>query len=71
MSDDAIAKATGDPRILRAALLWLRNHYDVGDPAIKDEVLARVDTVLGDKLPDHNDMEAFRNLYPRTSKEKP
>ncbi len=27
-------------------LLWLRNHYDVGDPSLKAEVLRRVDETL-------------------------
>jgi hypothetical protein len=32
-------------------LLWLRNHYDVGNPALKEEVLRRVDTTLDKFLP--------------------
>jgi hypothetical protein len=32
-------------------LLWLRNHYDVGDPRLKEEVLRRVDETIDKFLP--------------------
>lgn len=42
---------TRDPETLVAALLWLRNQYDVGDPALRPRVLACIDKVLGDEPP--------------------
>lgn len=33
-------------RELAAALLWLRNHYDVGDRKLKPEVLRLTDLIL-------------------------
>jgi hypothetical protein len=32
--------------VLAAALLWLRNHYDIGKAELKPIVLARIDAVL-------------------------
>lgn len=53
---------------LAAALLWLRNHYDVDEPTsdMKNEVLRRIDQVLADG-PDLliEQMSAFRARYPR------
>ena len=39
-----------DPKVLAVALLWLRNHYDVGhrSPELKTKVLKRIDRVLAD-----------------------
>ena len=34
------------PMQLLSTLLWLRNHYDVGKPELKGEVLKRIDVVL-------------------------
>jgi hypothetical protein len=50
---------------LAAALLWLRNHYDVGDCRLKRQVLARADQVLaagGAITGDH--MRQLREKYP-------
>jgi hypothetical protein len=56
---------------LAAALLWLRNHYDVDEiqSADKTAILDRVDRVLEDG-PDLSiaDMTAFRDKYPRREK---
>jgi hypothetical protein len=55
---------------LAAALLWLRNHYDVEPESNgKTEVLRRVDQVLADG-PDVEieHMVSFRNKYPRQTK---
>lgn len=49
--------------ILVGALMWLRNHYDVGI-APKEEVLARVDKVLLDADPKIAYAAAFREAYP-------
>lgn len=56
-------------RILLAALLWLRNHYDAtlinGTGSIRKEVVARIDRVLADYDDLHiNDLKAFRKAYP-------
>jgi hypothetical protein len=32
--------------VLYDRLLWLRNHYDIGDKTVKDRVLADIDEVL-------------------------
>jgi hypothetical protein len=42
-----------DPEMneLFETLLWLRNHYDVGRPEARQEVLDRVDRVLDKFLP--------------------
>lgn len=47
--------------ILAAALLWLRNHYDVGQPDLKDQVLERIDRVL-DQCP-VKDQVGFREMF--------
>lgn len=49
--------------VLVGALMWLRNHYDVGI-APKEEVLARVDKVLLDADPKIAYAAAFREAYP-------
>ena len=45
---DKPARFSDDPEKneLAEALLWLRNHYDVGKSECKNEVLRRVDEVL-------------------------
>jgi hypothetical protein len=53
---------------LGAALLWLRNHYEVGDPQHKPLVLKVIDQVLmgDDKVNtwvDLNDIVNFRKKY--------
>lgn len=62
--------------VLAAALLWLRNHYEVaclvaeaqglGPKSLEDRraVLARVDAVLHDNQPTGVDMDTFREWYP-------
>lgn len=53
---------------LAAALLWLRNHFDLNDfaPELKPEVLDRIDRVLADGPPTTGAMStAFREKYPR------
>jgi hypothetical protein len=49
---------------LAAALLWLRNHYDVGKPELKKEVLARIDSVLKQREPTFSEMREFRRDFP-------
>jgi hypothetical protein len=56
-----------DAAHLRGALLWLRNHYDVGRPEDKARVLARVDAVLRDYEPSVSDVKTFRDKYPLSS----
>jgi hypothetical protein len=53
---------------LGAALLWLREHYDVGDKTLKAQVLKAIDAILF--APDGvstfvtlDDMAAFRAKY--------
>lgn len=41
-----MTEANDDSLTLIGALLWLRNHYDVGDPALKGEVLKHIDKLL-------------------------
>lgn len=36
---------------LTYALMWLRNHYDIGRRELKAEVIARIDKVLEDGPP--------------------
>jgi hypothetical protein len=50
--------------ILRSALLWLRNHYDVGKEGLKPKVLSRIDSVLVDYEPSIASLTAFRDAYP-------
>jgi hypothetical protein len=46
------------------ALRWLRNHYDVGRPELKEQVLARIDAVLKDFDVKSEDSAEFRRRYP-------
>jgi hypothetical protein len=55
---------TIDPKILAAAFLWLRNHYDIGDCTIKSEVLDRCDRIIKDTDIRTNDMSKMRKAYP-------
>jgi hypothetical protein len=58
-------------RILAAALLWLRNHYEVGDPALRDDVIERIDRVLANYHPTVKDMKYFRKMFPRKIGDQP
>jgi hypothetical protein len=57
-----------EPAILRAALLWLRNHYDYAArprrPRHDIDVLTRIDAVLKDYEPSIADVQKFRAAYP-------
>lgn len=50
--------------VLRAALLWARNHIDLGRADLKNEVLDRLDDVIGDFNPTMKDVEMFNEFYP-------
>lgn len=54
---------TEDAKMLAAALLWLRNHYEVGAPDLKDRVIERIDRVLKWREPTGEDMRRFREMY--------
>ena len=55
-----------DPKILKAALLWARNHIDLGvSPELKRDVLKRLDQVIGDPPPIAEDFKRLRALFPR------
>jgi hypothetical protein len=54
-------------KLLTAALLWLRNHYDVGpfDDDIKRLVVERIDRILADgEDVSIADMRDLREQYP-------
>ena len=54
-----------EPDVLKAALLWARNHIEVGvKPELKDQIVQRLDDVLANSNPTMADMEKFRTLYP-------
>jgi hypothetical protein len=56
-----------DTKLLTAALLWLRNHYDVGtrDAEIRRLVVERVDRILVDcEDLTIDDMRNLREQYP-------
>lgn len=53
-----------DQEVLAAALLWLRNHYDIGDPKLKRKVLNRIDRVLKNHEPSAVAMVELRKRYP-------
>lgn len=53
-----------------AALLWARNHIDVGTESgelkrMKPRILKRLDAVLKDRTPSTRDMVEFRERYPQ------
>lgn len=55
---------TGREETLTAALLWLRNHYDLRHPKLKSQVLESIDRVLADGGPISGEMSArFRKRY--------
>lgn len=47
--------------LLSAALLWLRNHLDVGKPEERQEAIARADALLAVYEPTMAGMSNFRN----------
>jgi hypothetical protein len=49
---------------LAAALLCLRNHYDVGREDLKGRVLERIDLVLERRTPTVDEMKEFRRDFP-------
>lgn len=53
-----------DARILSAALLWARNHLEVGNPEMRDRVIERIDRVLKYREPTPADMQRLRDMYP-------
>jgi hypothetical protein len=54
-----------EPGVLKAALLWARNHIDAGvDPTLKDAIVQRLDDVLANHNPTVADMEMLREFYP-------
>lgn len=54
-----------DVEILTAALLWLRNHYDIRDKKIaKARVLKRIDDVLRRYEPTLAGQARFREEFP-------
>lgn len=54
----------GDIEILSAHILWLRNHLDVGDPALRKRVLKRADMVLEEYPPSVAGMKSHREKFP-------
>lgn len=52
---------TESEELLAAALLWLRNHYEVGDRT--DQVLQRIDAVLADYPPTIAMMQRWGTKY--------
>lgn len=54
-----------DLGVLRAALLWARNHIDGGvKPHLKEVVVQRLDEVLADHRPTSEDVKMLRDYYP-------
>ncbi len=54
-----------DEKILAAALLWLRNHYELGNDDLKDQVITIIDRVLKFHHPDTASYERFVHLFIR------
>jgi hypothetical protein len=57
------------PQVLAAALLWLRNHYDLAPPArgsecLKRAVLGRIDQILDAHAPTGVELQLMRDAYP-------
>ena len=53
--------------MLLYVVMWLRNHYEVGNPKQRAHVLDRIDRVLNDydTITDHGEVgRRFRTLYP-------
>lgn len=57
---------TEGEELLAAALLWLRNHYEVGDRT--DQVLQRIDAVLTDYPPTIAMMQRWGTKYAKLHK---
>lgn len=58
---------TNDVRVLAAALLWLRNHYECDardDLEFRLAVMKRADAVIDKYNVDIKDLEKFRLAYP-------
>jgi hypothetical protein len=54
-----------EPGVLKAALLWARNHIDAGvAPALRDAIVQRLDDVLANHHPTMADMALFHEFYP-------
>ena len=49
------------------ALLWLRNHYDVGRSEDKERVLKVIDKILDERQPTVLEMHQFREHYLKRS----
>ena len=50
-------------KMTMCALLWLRNHYDVGSPELKQDVLAVIDAILDSSNITIVDIAEFRKTY--------
>lgn len=56
---------TEDIGILRAAVLWARNHIQVGvEPGMKCAIVQRLDDVLASYTPTSGDMSTLLKRYP-------
>jgi len=54
-----------EPGVLKAAILWARNHIEVGiEPDMKDAIIQRLDDVLSNHHPTGDDMQMLRDFYP-------
>lgn len=52
-----------ETKMLCAALLWARNHLEVGRPEVRDDVIQTLDRVLKHREPMVADMKSFREMY--------
>jgi hypothetical protein len=59
-----------ETRMLAAALLWARNHLEVGHQDVHDQVIETLDRVLKHREPTVADMKRFREMYPTRSSRK-
>jgi hypothetical protein len=58
--------ASDEASILRGALLWLRNHYDLGsnvDLKMKDRVVEKIDALIDHCQVSRSDIKAFREYH--------
>jgi hypothetical protein len=55
--------AWNDLAMMRCALLWLRNHYDVGRPELKERVLEVINEFVPAYAFGPGDLEKFRTIY--------
>ena len=51
-------------KLLRAALLWARNHLDADDQSGRAAVVERLDRILAGREPTTADMAYMREMYP-------